>query len=59
MESNGAIWDGSEFYSIAPAHALTEFMGGTTPSTSDEPLIYRASEVELLGGPRFCLRMRS
>jgi hypothetical protein len=50
----GAVWDGSEFYSIAPAHTLAEFMGGATPATSDQPLIYRASDVDMLGGPRFC-----
>lgn len=50
----GAIWDGTELYSIAPAHALAEFMGGATPPTSDQPLIYRASEVDLLVGPGFC-----
>jgi len=50
----GAVWDGSELYSIAPAHTLAEFMGGATPATSDQPLIYRASDVDMLGGPRFC-----
>jgi hypothetical protein len=50
----GAIWDGSEFYSIAPAHALAEFMSGVAPPTSDQPLIYRASDVESPGGPATC-----
>jgi len=50
----GAVWDGSEFYSLAPAHTLGEFMGGATPATSDQPLIHRASDVDMLGGPRFC-----
>jgi hypothetical protein len=50
----GAIWDGSEFYSIAPAHALAEFMGGATPRTSDQPLVYRAADVDVLTGPGFC-----
>jgi hypothetical protein len=50
----GAIWDGSELYSIVPAHAAAVFMGGSPPRTSDQPLIYRASDVELLVGPRFC-----
>ena len=50
----GAIWDGSEFYSIAPAHTLAEFMGSGTATTSDKPLIYRASDVDMPGGPRFC-----
>ncbi len=44
----------AEFYSIVPAHAAAEFMGGVTPLTSDQSLIYRASDVDLLGGPEFC-----
>lgn len=50
----GAIWDGTDFYSIVPAHAAAEFMGGVTPVTSDQPLIYRASDVDVLVGPGFC-----
>jgi len=51
----GAIWDGNEFYSIAPAHALAEFLGGVAPRTSEQPLVYRAADVDVLTGPGFCL----
>ena len=50
----GAIWDGSELYSIVPAHAAAAFMGGATPPTSDQALIYRASDVDVLVGAGFC-----
>ena len=50
----GAIWDGTEFYSIVPAHAAAEFMGGAAPRDSNRALIYRASDVEVPGGARFC-----
>ena len=48
-----------EFYSIAPAHALAEFMGGATPPTSDQPLIYRASDVDVLDRTAVLRRVRS
>ena len=50
----GAIWDGNEFYSIAPAHALAEFLDGAAPRTSEQPLVYRAADVDVLTGPGFC-----
>ncbi len=51
---HGALWDGNELYSILPAHAAAEFMGEVTPLTSDQTLIYRASDVDVLVGPGFC-----
>src|SRR5262245_5036469 len=53
-EVQGAIWDGTDLYTIAPARAVNRFALDRLTVDGSTPVVYRLSDIDTDAGPLSC-----